>query len=88
MIRKPVSSLPYALISLGDIAKVAGDLEKAEASYSRVKTDFSESSFAETANRRIATLKAKPPVEIAPPPSPQPLPHPRRSHPVGLASRQ
>jgi predicted negative regulator of RcsB-dependent stress response len=61
---------PYALISLGDIAKVAGDLEKAEASYNRVKTDFSDSSFAETATRRIATLKAKAPAEIAPPPKP------------------
>jgi predicted negative regulator of RcsB-dependent stress response len=62
---------PYALISLGDIAKVAGDLEKAEASYNRVKNDFSDSGFADTANRRIATLKAKPPVEIEPPPAPK-----------------
>lgn len=61
---------PFALISLGDLAKTAGDLEKAEASYNRVKTEFPESSFAETANRRIATLKAKPPVEIEPPPAP------------------
>jgi predicted negative regulator of RcsB-dependent stress response len=61
---------PYAFISLGDIAKLAGDLDKAEASYSRVKTDFSDSGFAETAKRRIATLKAKAPVEIEPPPAP------------------
>jgi predicted negative regulator of RcsB-dependent stress response len=61
---------PYALISLGDIAKVAGDLEKAEASYSRVKKDFPESSFADTANRRIAILRAKPPVEVEPLPAP------------------
>lgn len=61
---------PYALISLGDIAKVAGDLEKAEASYTRVTVDFSDSGFADTANRRIATLKAKAPVEIEPPPAP------------------
>lgn len=61
---------PYALISLGDIAKVAGDLEKAEASYNRVKADFSESPFVATATERIATLKAKPPVEIEPPPAP------------------
>ena len=59
---------PFALISLGDLSRTAGDLEKAEASYIRVKTDFPESSFADTANRRIATLKAKPPVEIEPPP--------------------
>lgn len=62
---------PYALISLGDISKVAGDLEKAEASYKRVKTEFPDSSFADTANRRIAILKAKPPVEIEPPPAPK-----------------
>lgn len=61
---------PYALISMGDIAKAAGDLEKAEAAYKRVKTDFSESSFSDDASKRIANLKAKPPVEIAPPPKP------------------
>lgn len=65
---------PYALISLGDIAKAAGDLEKAEASYSRVKKDFPDSNFTDTANRRIATLKAKPPVEVEPPPAPAPAP--------------
>ncbi|MEO7101021.1 MAG: tetratricopeptide repeat protein [Luteolibacter sp.] len=60
---------PFALISLGDIAKAAGDLEKAEASYNKVKSDFAESSFAETANKRLAILKAKPPVEIDAPPA-------------------
>lgn len=65
---------PYALISLGDLAKIAGDLEKAEASYSRVKKDFPESNFADIANQRIATLKAKPPVEVEPPPAPAPAP--------------
>ncbi len=65
---------PYALISLGDISKAAGDLEKAESSYSRVKKDFPESSFADTANKRIAALKAKPPVEVEPPPAPAPAP--------------
>lgn len=61
---------PFALISLGDIAKLAGDLTKAEAAYKRVKTDFSESSFSDSASKRIANLKAKPPVEIAAPPKP------------------
>jgi predicted negative regulator of RcsB-dependent stress response len=61
---------PYALISMGDVAMAAGDLDKAEAAYKRVKTDFSESSFATEAGKRIANLKAKPPVEIAPPPKP------------------
>jgi TolA-binding protein len=59
---------PFALICLGDISKAAGDLDKAETSYTKAKTDFPESSFAETANRRLATLKTKPPVEIEPPP--------------------
>lgn len=61
---------PYALISLGDIAKASDDLEKAETSYNRVKSDFSESPFVETATQRIATLRAKPPVEIEAPPAP------------------
>ena len=61
---------PFALISLGDISRAAGDLAKAEASYNKAKTDFPDSSFGETANRRIAILKAKPPVEIAAPPAP------------------
>jgi predicted negative regulator of RcsB-dependent stress response len=61
---------PFALISLGDIAKAAGDLDKAETSYSKVRSDFADSSFADTASRRLAILKAQPPVEIAPPPAP------------------
>ncbi|HEX7262296.1 MAG TPA: tetratricopeptide repeat protein [Luteolibacter sp.] len=61
---------PFAQISLGDISRAAGDLEKAEAFYGKVKTEFPDSNFAETANSRIATLKAKPPVEIEPPPAP------------------
>lgn len=59
---------PFALISLGDIAKAAGELDKAEASYNRVKSDFSDSNFAKPATDRIATLRAKAPVEIAAPP--------------------
>ncbi len=61
---------PFALISLGDIAKADGNLEKAEAAYVQVNQQFPESNFTETATRRIATLKAKPPVEIEPPPAP------------------
>ena len=65
---------PFALISLGDISKAAGDLDKAEATYNRAKTEFPESTFATTATSRIAMLKAKAPVEIAPPPKPEPAP--------------
>jgi len=61
---------PFALISLGDIAKAGGDLEKAEASYKKVNESFPDSSFAETAGRRLAILKAKPPVEVEAPPAP------------------
>ncbi len=56
---------PYALISLGDMARAAGEIDKAEASYAKVKHDFPESPFADTANRRTSTLNAKPPVEIS-----------------------
>lgn len=62
---------PYALISLGDIAKLAGDPVTAEISYKRVQTDFSDSQFADTAKRRIAALKAKMPAEIEAPPTPK-----------------
>lgn len=61
---------PFALISLGDIAKSSGDLAKAEETYKKVQSDFPDSAFSETANKRMAVLKAKPPVEIAPPPVP------------------
>lgn len=63
---------PYALISLGDIAQAAGDPDKAQVSYIRAKTDFPDSSFASTANERIASLRAVPPVEVEPPPAPTP----------------
>jgi TolA-binding protein len=62
---------PFALISLGDMARAAGETEKAEASYNRAKSDFPASSFAETAAKRLATLKAKAPVEIEAPPTPE-----------------
>lgn len=62
---------PYALICLGDIAKAAGDVEKAEVTYNRAKTEFPDSTFADTATKRVAMLKAKAPVEIAPPPKPE-----------------
>jgi predicted negative regulator of RcsB-dependent stress response len=63
---------PFALISLGDISKAAGDLEKAEGFYTKAKN--ADSSFADTASRRLAILKTKPPVEIEPPPAPPATP--------------
>lgn len=67
---------PYAMISLGDIAKSAGDTDRAQTFYTRAKTDFPESGFAGTAGERIASLKAKPPVEVEPPPPPPTPPTP------------
>ncbi len=62
---------PFALISLGDIARTGGDPEKAATFYNKVKTEHPESGFTQTATSRIATLKAKPPVEVEPaPPAP------------------
>lgn len=61
---------PYALLCLGDIAAGAGDLDKAESQYKRIKTDFSDSDFAQNADTRLGTLRAKAPVEIEPPPPP------------------
>lgn len=59
---------PYAMICLGDLAKVAGESDNAEVFYNRAKADFPESGFANTASERIASLKAKPPIEVEPPP--------------------
>lgn len=61
---------PFALISLGDMAKSAGDLAKAEGYYNKAKEAFPDSSFSETANRSLGILKAKLPAEIEPPPTP------------------
>lgn len=62
---------PFALISLGDLAKASGDLAKAETFYQRAQNEFPDSkSFATTATLRISLLKAKPPAEIEPPPAP------------------
>lgn len=63
---------PFALIALGDMARAAGDATKAETFYNKVKTDFATSSYAQEATKRAASLKAKAPVEIAPPPAPKP----------------
>jgi hypothetical protein len=62
---------PFALIALGDIARAGGDTAKAETHYNRVSTEFSGSSFAQTASQRLSSLKAKTPVEIEPPPAPK-----------------
>ena len=65
---------PYALICLGDLAKVAGETDKAETLYSRARNDFSGSRFSNAAAERLAALKASPPVEVDPPVPAEPAP--------------
>lgn len=77
---------PYALVCLGDIAKLAGDATKAEAAYNRVKTEFPESSFAQTATQRVSSLHAKAPAEIDPPPAPAPAENAQPTPGAGQAS--
>ncbi|MES2996441.1 MAG: tetratricopeptide repeat protein [Verrucomicrobiota bacterium] len=61
---------PYALVSLGDIAFAAGETDKAETFYKKAQSGFPGNMLANAAVDRIAALKAKPPVEIEPPPAP------------------
>jgi len=65
---------PYALVSLGDIAKAEGKLDDAEKSYKRVQDEFSSSPFANLAGQHLRLLRFKPPVEIEPPPVTEPKP--------------
>lgn len=65
---------PYALVSLGDIAKAEGKFDDAEKSYKRVQDEFSSSPFANLAGQHLRMLHFKPPVEIEPPPVPEPKP--------------
>ena len=61
---------PYALLSLGDLASASGDNTKAEAFYQKAQNEFPDSTFGNTAIKRLALLKAKAPAEIEPPPAP------------------
>ncbi|MFT4177511.1 MAG: tetratricopeptide repeat protein [Luteolibacter sp.] len=64
------SIAPYALLSLGDLAKSANQPEKAEAFYQRILKDFPSSPFNNDAHSRLQLLRAKPPVEIDAPATP------------------
>jgi TolA-binding protein len=66
---------PFALISLGDIAKPAGDLEKAKTYYTKVQK-FTESNFTSLATARLTTLTTQSPTEIEAPPAPPSSPTP------------
>lgn len=63
---------PYALICLGDLSKAAGNLDEAEKSYQKAKTNFPGNSFNPTIDQRLNLLKAQTPTEIDPPPAPTP----------------
>ena len=65
--------MPYALLSLGDIAKAGEETAQADKFYQKAKTDFPGSSFSKTIDQRIAMLKAKMPDPIDPP-APAPVP--------------
>jgi predicted negative regulator of RcsB-dependent stress response len=65
---------PYALVSLGDIAKAEGKLDEAEQAYQRVDSEFSGSRFSDLAGQHLKLLRFKAPVEIEPPPVPEPKP--------------
>lgn len=60
----------YSLISQGDIALAAKNVEQAESLYKKALADFPESQFSQLASARLASLRAKPPSEIDPPPAP------------------
>lgn len=70
----PASSFlaPYALLCLGDIAIAGGDKDKAKKFYDRAGADFPNSGFNDKITQRIAALDAARPVEIDPPPAPEP----------------
>ncbi|MEI6675773.1 MAG: tetratricopeptide repeat protein [Verrucomicrobiota bacterium] len=63
---------PYALLSLGDMAKAAGETAQATKFYQKAKTDFPDSSFSSAIAQRLSLLQAQMPVEIAPPAPPLP----------------
>lgn len=67
---------PYALLKLGDLAKAAGKLDEAEASYKRAQESFGNTNpFGSVASTHRRLLHFKMPVEIdAPPPAPVPAP--------------
>ncbi len=60
---------PYALLSLGDMARAAGETAQATKFYQKAKTDYPDSSFSNAIAQRISMLQAQMPVEIEPPPA-------------------
>lgn len=62
--------VPFALISLGDIAASEGNLDEAEALLIRARDEYPDQNYASVAKRHLALLRAQSPVEIDPPPPP------------------
>ncbi len=56
----------FALVSLGDLAQQAGNIEEAEAHYTRARTEFSTSPFSDAAVSRLQFLKADLPSAVDP----------------------
>jgi predicted negative regulator of RcsB-dependent stress response len=59
---------PAATIALGDIAKKAGELDKAASLYKKVSSEFGDSPFARVASDRTKFLHFAAPVEVEAPP--------------------
>ena len=77
---------PFALITLGDLAKKSGDNDAAKARYQQARDNYPDNSpsMLQFANQRIALLGVDPPVKIDPPAVPEPTPTPTPSPtPVG-----
>lgn len=73
----------YALIGLGDLAHADGNIDEAEAHYTRVRSEFATSPFSDAAIRRLQFLRAEMPTPVEPPAvetpeeiSGQPVPQP------------
>ena len=63
---------PYALISLGDIAKADGRLEDAEKAYKDAQENYGTNPFSSLAAQHLKLLKFTAPAEIEAPPTPEP----------------
>lgn len=63
---------PFALVSLGDIAKSAGEIEEAEEFYKRAQNDYGTNQFGSLAQQRLKLVNFTAPTEIDPPAAPEP----------------
>jgi predicted negative regulator of RcsB-dependent stress response len=75
---------PFALLTLGDLRKRAGDNDAAKALYEQANQNYPENnpSMMQFINQRIALLGVEPPTKIAPPPVPEPPTNPTNPTPL------